>query len=97
MEHITDTPTLKAPAERFTGDVYLDMIEAPARGRALARRGHRPAVRRLHGGPAPVRRFLPEPIDLIYDRAFAAPAARIGHAVDRTMRGGRSFPAIFNL
>ena len=25
MEHITDTPTLKAPAERFTGDVYLNM------------------------------------------------------------------------
>ncbi|MEJ8672712.1 cupin domain-containing protein [Streptomyces sp. MS1.AVA.1] len=29
MEHITETPTLKAPGERFTGDVYLNMIEAP--------------------------------------------------------------------
>ncbi|MCT9009017.1 (R)-mandelonitrile lyase [Streptomyces sp. NPDC054766] len=30
MEHITSTTTLKAPAERFTGDVYLNMIETPA-------------------------------------------------------------------
>ncbi|MER5279156.1 cupin domain-containing protein [Streptomyces sp. NPDC002809] len=29
MELITSTPTAKAPAERFTGDVYLNMIEAP--------------------------------------------------------------------
>ena len=36
MEHITDTPTLKAPAERFTGDVYLNMIEAPAEPARLA-------------------------------------------------------------
>ncbi|MFI1731058.1 cupin domain-containing protein [Streptomyces acidicola] len=36
MEHITDTPTLKAPAERFTGDVYLNMIEAPAEPSRLA-------------------------------------------------------------
>ncbi|MEU6251342.1 cupin domain-containing protein [Streptomyces sp. NPDC047043] len=41
MEHITDTPTLKAPAERFTGDVYLNMIATPAEparlGAALVR------------------------------------------------------------
>ncbi|KOV96105.1 cupin domain-containing protein [Streptomyces sp. NRRL B-3648] len=36
MERLTDTPTLKAPAERFTGDVYLDMIEAPAEPARLA-------------------------------------------------------------
>ncbi|MPY47578.1 (R)-mandelonitrile lyase [Streptomyces acidicola] len=36
MEHITDTPTLKAPAERFTGNVYLNMIEAPAEPSRLA-------------------------------------------------------------
>lgn len=30
MEHITDTPTRKAPAERFTGDVHLNMIETRA-------------------------------------------------------------------
>ncbi|MFI5801874.1 cupin domain-containing protein [Streptomyces sp. NPDC051561] len=30
MEHITSTPTAKAPAERFTGDVYLNPIEAPS-------------------------------------------------------------------
>ncbi|MGA5359159.1 (R)-mandelonitrile lyase [Streptomyces purpurascens] len=36
MEHITDTPTLKAPAERFTGDVYLNMIETPAEPARLA-------------------------------------------------------------
>ena len=36
MEHITHTPTLKAPAERFTGDVYLNMIEAPAEPARLA-------------------------------------------------------------
>ncbi|MER5847735.1 cupin domain-containing protein [Streptomyces sp. NPDC002012] len=36
MEHITDTPTLKAPAERFTGDVYLNMIEAPTEPARLA-------------------------------------------------------------
>ena len=30
MEHITHTPTIKTPAERFTGDVYLNLIEAPA-------------------------------------------------------------------
>jgi hypothetical protein len=36
MEHITDTPTLKAPAGRFTGDVYLNMIEAPADPARLA-------------------------------------------------------------
>ncbi|MFG2135092.1 cupin domain-containing protein [Streptomyces sp. NPDC048751] len=29
MEHITTSPTLKAPAERFTGDVYLNPIESP--------------------------------------------------------------------
>ena len=34
MQVVTETPTLKAPAERFTGDVYLNPIqgpEAPAR------------------------------------------------------------------
>ncbi|MFJ8007394.1 (R)-mandelonitrile lyase [Streptomyces fagopyri] len=34
MEHITSTPTAKAPAERFTGDVYLNPIQThsdPAR------------------------------------------------------------------
>ncbi|MGA5652991.1 (R)-mandelonitrile lyase [Streptomyces seoulensis] len=36
MEHITSTPTVKAPAERFTGDVYLDMIDAPAEPARLA-------------------------------------------------------------
>ncbi|KOG37129.1 (R)-mandelonitrile lyase [Streptomyces resistomycificus] len=36
MEHITHTPTLKAPAERFTGDVYLNMIETPAEPAHLA-------------------------------------------------------------
>jgi hypothetical protein len=30
MEIVTQTPTVKAPAERFTGDVYLNMIETPA-------------------------------------------------------------------
>jgi quercetin dioxygenase-like cupin family protein len=36
MEHIADTRTLKAPAERFTGDVYLNMFEAPAEPARLA-------------------------------------------------------------
>ncbi|MFM9448771.1 cupin domain-containing protein [Streptomyces acidiscabies] len=36
MEHITSTPTMKAPAERFTGDVYLNMIEAPTEPARLA-------------------------------------------------------------
>jgi quercetin dioxygenase-like cupin family protein len=36
MEHIASTPTMKAPAERFTGDVYLDMIEAPTEPARLA-------------------------------------------------------------
>ena len=36
MEHVTSTPTLKAPAERFTGDVYLNMIEAPTEPARLA-------------------------------------------------------------
>lgn len=36
MEHITETPTLKAPAERFTGDVYLNMISTPAEPARLA-------------------------------------------------------------
>ncbi len=34
MHVVTETPTLKAPSERFTGDVYLNPIqgpEAPAR------------------------------------------------------------------
>ncbi|MDQ1007828.1 hypothetical protein QFZ82_002313 [Streptomyces sp. V4I23] len=30
MEHVTETPTMQAPAERFTGDVYLNMIEPPS-------------------------------------------------------------------
>ncbi|MFG2524422.1 cupin domain-containing protein [Streptomyces sp. NPDC048527] len=36
MEHITSTLTAKAPAERFTGDVYLNMIEAPTEPAHLA-------------------------------------------------------------
>lgn len=36
MEHVTDTPTIHAPAERFTGDVYLNMIEAPTEPARLA-------------------------------------------------------------
>lgn len=36
MEHITSTPTMKAPAARFTGDVYLNMIEGPAEPARLA-------------------------------------------------------------
>ncbi|MEU6764913.1 cupin domain-containing protein [Streptomyces sp. NPDC046853] len=36
MEHITHSPTMKAPAERFTGDVYLNMIETPAEPARLA-------------------------------------------------------------
>ena len=30
MEHVTETPTMQAAAERFTGDVYLNMIEPPS-------------------------------------------------------------------
>jgi quercetin dioxygenase-like cupin family protein len=30
MEHVSETPTMQAPAERFTGDVYLNMIEPPS-------------------------------------------------------------------
>ncbi|MFF7794495.1 cupin domain-containing protein [Streptomyces sp. NPDC007991] len=36
MEHITQTPTVKAPAERFAGEVYLNMIEAPSDPARLA-------------------------------------------------------------
>ena len=36
MEHITSTPTAKAPAERFTGDVYLNPIETPSDPARLA-------------------------------------------------------------
>jgi quercetin dioxygenase-like cupin family protein len=36
MEHITSTPTVKAPAERFTGDVYLNPIESPSEPARLA-------------------------------------------------------------
>ncbi|WP_330455610.1 cupin domain-containing protein [Streptomyces sp. NBC_00820] len=36
MEHITETATLKAPAERFTGDVHLNMIESPTSPGRLA-------------------------------------------------------------
>lgn len=36
MEHLTDTPTLNAPAERFTGDVYLSPIASPAEPARLA-------------------------------------------------------------
>ncbi|MFB7107512.1 cupin domain-containing protein [Streptomyces sp. NPDC056190] len=36
MEHVTSTPTVKAPAERFIGDVYLNLIEAPAEPARLA-------------------------------------------------------------
>lgn len=30
MEHITETPTLRAPVERLTGEVHLNPIEAPS-------------------------------------------------------------------
>ena len=36
MEIVTQTPTVKAPAERFTGDVYLNMIETPVEPARLA-------------------------------------------------------------
>ncbi|MFI1293650.1 cupin domain-containing protein [Streptomyces sp. NPDC020792] len=36
MEIVTHTPTAKAPTERFTGDVYLNMIETPAEPARLA-------------------------------------------------------------
>ncbi|MER7931551.1 MULTISPECIES: cupin domain-containing protein [unclassified Streptomyces] len=36
MEHVTQTPTVKAPAGRFTGDVYLNMIETPVEPARLA-------------------------------------------------------------
>ncbi|MEU6577480.1 cupin domain-containing protein [Streptomyces sp. NPDC046805] len=36
MEHITETPTLQGPAERFTGDVHLNMIETPTEPARLA-------------------------------------------------------------
>ncbi|MFG2958355.1 cupin domain-containing protein [Streptomyces sp. NPDC048291] len=36
MELVTHTPTAKGPAERFTGDVYLNMIQAPAEPARLA-------------------------------------------------------------
>ncbi|NBE51824.1 (R)-mandelonitrile lyase [Streptomyces boluensis] len=36
MEHVTSTPTAKAPAERFTGDVYLNLIENPTEPARLA-------------------------------------------------------------
>ncbi|MEV8313327.1 cupin domain-containing protein [Streptomyces sp. NPDC059900] len=36
MEHITYSPTVKTPADRFTGDVYLNMIESPAEPARLA-------------------------------------------------------------
>ncbi|MGV9560644.1 (R)-mandelonitrile lyase [Streptomyces sp. NPDC003522] len=36
MEIVTQTPTVKAPAERFTGDVHLNMIETPAEPARLA-------------------------------------------------------------
>jgi quercetin dioxygenase-like cupin family protein len=36
LEHVTGTATLRGPSERFTGDVYLNMIEAPAEPARLA-------------------------------------------------------------
>lgn len=36
MEHITEIPTVKTPAERFTGDVYLNLIESPTEPARLA-------------------------------------------------------------
>ena len=36
MDHITETPTIKGPADRFTGDVYLNMLQAPAEPGRLA-------------------------------------------------------------
>ncbi|MDF6041064.1 cupin domain-containing protein [Streptomyces sp. JH14] len=36
MEHITAAPTAKAPAGRFSGDVYLNMIETPTEPARLA-------------------------------------------------------------
>ncbi len=44
MQVVTETPTLKAPAERFTGDVYLNPIQGPD------------AAARLNGG---LVRFTP--------------------------------------
>ncbi|MFF3784363.1 cupin domain-containing protein [Streptomyces sp. NPDC001933] len=36
MKHIISTPTVKTPADRFTGDVYLSLIEAPTEPARLA-------------------------------------------------------------
>ena len=36
MELVTHTPTAKGPAERFTGDVYLNMIQTPTEPARLA-------------------------------------------------------------
>ncbi|MEV5355794.1 cupin domain-containing protein [Streptomyces sp. NPDC086081] len=36
MEHLTETPTAKGPADRFAGDVYLNMIAAPVEQARLA-------------------------------------------------------------
>ncbi|MGW5233214.1 (R)-mandelonitrile lyase [Streptomyces nodosus] len=36
MEHLTSTPTAKAPAERFTGDVHVNLIETPTEPARLA-------------------------------------------------------------
>jgi quercetin dioxygenase-like cupin family protein len=36
MERVTSTPTVKAPAERFTGDVYLNPIATPTEPAYLA-------------------------------------------------------------
>ncbi|MFJ8821114.1 cupin domain-containing protein [Streptomyces sp. NPDC102467] len=36
MEHLMSTPTVRPPAERFTGDVYLNLLEAPAEPARLA-------------------------------------------------------------
>lgn len=36
MEHVPASPTVKGPAERFTGDVYLNPIETPGEPARLA-------------------------------------------------------------
>ena len=60
MELHAPNPTGKGPAAWFTGDVFVTPIYS---GQELFFSGVH-----LHGGPAPVRRFLPELIRLIWDR-----------------------------
>ena len=80
MEHSPVKPTAKGPAMTFTGDVYVTPIAAPTGTSRLSAALVRftPGARSnwhshdvgqtLHGGPAPVRRFLPEMVDAIWNR-----------------------------